>query len=180
MEETGELWQQRYKTEQILEVDCPRCGARPHKWCDRAGDKLSKLGQRLLKAGTPPSHQERMWTRQGHAEHEFPALLAKQRPGCWDETVKRSGRPSAARGGCTACASERKTRTALNSPLFPANFPCRHPGPGPVPPLPVRYTADRPCPDCGMSVSTEVVVQSPETIGYRCGRGHKWLTRRPA
>lgn len=173
-------WQSRFKCEQLLEVGCPRCGAKPHAWCDRGGDKLSKRGHQLLKAGTPPSHQERMWTRQGHAEHEFPALLAKQRPGRWDELMTRTGKPGPARGGCTPCATERKTREALNSPLFPVDFPCRHPAAGLVPSLPVRYTGDRPCPECGMTRTTEVVVQDPRTVGYRCARGHMWLARKPA
>ena len=178
MEETGELWQQRYKCEQILEVGCPRCGAPPHKWCNRDGDNLSKHGMALLKAGTPPSHQERMWTRQGHAEHEFPALLAKQRPGCWDEAMKRTGNPSArpaARGGCGPCSRERAIRAENRWPGFPVDFPCRHPAPSSPPPYPQRYPADRPCAECGMTVGVEVVVQSPKVIGYRCGRGHKWL-----
>ena len=177
MEETDAAWQQRYNTEQILEMGCPKCGALPQKWCDRADERLSKHGQALRKAGTPPSHQERMWVRQGHAEHEFPALLAKQRPGCWDEPMSPAGKPVAVRGGCTPCMTERKTREALNSPLFPADFPCRHPGAGPVPQLPVRYAGQRSCPECALLVPAEVVVQDPRTIGYRCGRGHKWLTR---
>ena len=41
--------------------------------------------------------------------------------------------------------------------------------------FPRRYTADRPCPACALLVPVEVVVQDPVTIGYRCGRGHKWL-----
>ena len=174
--ENSDHWQGRVKCEQILEVGCPKCGAKPHQWCVRDGDKLSKQGRQLLKAGTPPSHQERMWTRQGHAPHEFPALLAKQRPGCWDDSMKRTGKPGArARGGCTPCATERKTREALNSPLFPVDFPCRHPNLFPIPLQPVRYTADRICPECGILRPVEVVVQDPKIIGHRCERGHKWL-----
>ena len=149
MEPDSDHWQSRFKCEQILEVGCPRCGAKPHAWCDRAADKLSKRGHQLLKAGTPPSHQERMWTRQGHAEREFPALLAKQRPGCWDEGMPRTGKPS---------------RPAVAS------------GEEFVPSYPIRYTADRICPECGMLMPVEVVVQAPQTVGYRCDRGHKWLT----
>ena len=181
MEETGELWQQRYKTEQILEVGCPKCSAPPHKWCDRADEKLSKQGMALLKAGTPPSHQERMWIRQGHAEHEFPALLAKQRPG-WAESAPSAGKPvrrPAVRGGCTACARERAIRAGLQAPGFPVDFECRHPGAGPVPGFPVRYAGDRFCAECAMLVSVEIVVQDPGTIGYRCGQGHMWLARMP-
>ena len=89
-----------------------------------------------------------MWTRQGHAEHEFPALLAKQRPGCWDEAMKRTGKPA-------------------RCPAQPAaEF---------VPAYPIRYTADRICLECARLVAVEVVVQSPKVIGYRCGRDHKWL-----
>ena len=39
MEESDGAWQQRYKCEQILEVGCPRCGALPHKWCNRDGEQ---------------------------------------------------------------------------------------------------------------------------------------------
>jgi len=175
--EDSEHWQGRVKCEEILEVSCPKCGAKPHAWCDRTGDKLNKHGQALLKAGTPPSHQERMWIRQGHAEHELPGLRAKQRPG-WDEDKPGPGKPagrSAARGGCTPCAAERKVRERLNSPLFPVDFPCRHPGSGPVPELPVRYNAERFCPECALPVPVEVVVKDPLTIGYRCAQGHMWL-----
>ena len=171
-------WPSRFKTEQLLEVGCPKCDASPGRWCNRAGDKLSKQGMALLKAGTPPSHQERMWTRQGHALHEFPALLAKQRPGLWDEGMTPAGKPPsrpAARGGCTPCATERRTREALKSPLFPVDFPCLHPAAGPVPQMPVRYSAQRACPECSLLVPVEVVVQAPKVIGYRCTRGHKWL-----
>ena len=181
----SEHWQGRVKCEEILEVGCPDCGAKPGQWCDRTGDKLSRQGQQLAKAGTPPSHQDRMWIRQGHAEHELPGLRAKQRPG-WDEDKPGSGKPagrSAARGGCTACAAERKVREGMSSPLFPVDFPCRHPGSGPVPHYPVRYTGDRPCPECGGTRLAEVVVQSPAVIGYRCAQGHMWLAgpvRRPA
>ena len=86
----------------------------------------------------------------------------------------------ARRSGCTPCNTERKVRAALASPLFPVNFPCRHPGAGPVPQCPVRYTVDRFCAGCGGLRTVEVVVQDPGTIGYRCDRGHKWLVRMPA
>ena len=176
--ENSEHWQGRVKCEEILEVGCPKCGAKPHAWCDRAGEKLSKQGQQLTKAGTPPSHQERMWVRQGHAEHELPGLRAKQRTG-WDEDKPAAGRRAARsgpRGGCTPCASERKVREALNSPLFPVDFPCRHPGSGRVPQFPVCYTGDRPCPECGGTRLAEVVVRDALTIGYRCGARHMWLS----
>jgi hypothetical protein len=178
VKEPGELWQQRYKVEQLTEVSCPKCGARPGEWCDRGGERLSKHGQSLRKAGTPPSHQERMWTRQGHAEHEFPGLLAKQRPGLWDETVVRPGKPAAHSGGrvgCGPCGRERAIRAGLADPDFPVDFPCMHPAAGPVPAYPQRYQGDRPCPECGFTVLAEVVVQNPKVIGFRCGRGHKWL-----
>lgn len=179
MEPGGEHWQSRFKTEQILEVSCPKCGAAPQKWCDRAGEKLSRAGAALRRAGTPPSHQERMWLRQGHDPREFPALLARQRPGLWDEPAP----PAAAvvpgpRPGCTPCARERVLRSELACAAFPLEFPCRHPQGGfPVPSLPVRYHADRPCPECSMVVPVEVVVQSPAVVGYRCGAGHRWLGR---
>lgn len=182
MTESSEHWPGRFKCEEILAVGCPKCGALPHKWCDRAGDKLSKQGLALLKAGTPPSHQERMWMRQGHSEHEMPALLARQKPGLWDEAAGRPGQPAgrpAPRGGCTPCATERKIREGLRSPLFPVDFPCRHHGPSPVPQYPVRYTADRPCPECDLPLPAEVAVQSPAVVGYRCGQGHKWLAKEP-
>lgn len=68
----------RFKTEQILEVSCPKCGAGHGQWCDRSRDRLKRRGAALRAQGTPPSHQERMWARQGHDESEFPALLARQ------------------------------------------------------------------------------------------------------
>ncbi len=179
--EDGELWQQRYKVEQILEVRCPECGAKPHQWCDRSGDKLSRRGRALERAGTPPSHQQRMWLRQGHAEHEFPALLARQRPG-WDETGRLPAGGSydgvMARQGCGPCEAERKVRAKLNSPAFPLDFPCRHPRPAswPVPPLPARYRGERVCPRCKALRDVEVAVQDPAVIGYRCGQcSHMWL-----
>ena len=46
------------------------------------------------------------------------------------------------------------------------------------PAYPRRYTADRICPGCALLVPVEVVVMDPWTIGYRCGRGHKWLATR--
>ena len=176
--ENSDHWQGRVKCEQILEVGCPKCGAKPHAWCDRSSERLSKHGQALRKAGTPPSHQERMWVRQGHAEHELPGLIARQRPG-WDEGMPRTGKPgtAAARGGCTPCTAERKVREGLKSPLFPVDFPCRHPRLFAVPSLPARYAADRFCAECARLVSVEVAVQDPATIGYRCERGHKWLAR---
>jgi len=171
-------WPSRFKTEQLLEVRCPKCGALPGKWCDRDGEQLSKQGHALLKAGTPPSHQERLWTRQGHAEHELPGLLVRQRPG-WDEAAPRAGkpavRPAAHSGGCAPCARERAIRAGPADPDFPVDFPCMHPAAGPVPAYPQRYQGDRPCPECGFAVLAEVVVQNPKVIGYRCGRGHKWL-----
>ena len=169
------VWQQRYKTEQLLEVGCPKCGAKPGQWCDRAADKLSKRGTQLRKAGTPPSHQERMWVRQGHAEHEFPGLLAKQRPGWCDGAMKQTGKPTTARGVCGPCSRERAIRAEKGWAGFPVDFPCRHPNLYPIPLLPARYTADRTCPECAVLVPVEVVVQDPGTIGYRCDKGHKWL-----
>ena len=175
MEETGELWNQRYKTEQLLEVRCPKCGAGPQKWCDRTADELSKHGRALLKAGTPPSHQERLWTRQGHAEHELPGLLARQRPG-WDETAPGKGKPRpVARGGCGPCSRERAIRAGPADPNFPVDFPCLHPAAGPVPGFPVRYDGERACPECRFVAVVAVVIQSPGTIGFRCGQGHMWL-----
>jgi hypothetical protein len=71
----------RYKTEEILEVVCPSCGAAAHCWCDRSADRLTGAGRRLRAQGTPPSHTERMWLRQGHDPVEFPALRAGLKPG---------------------------------------------------------------------------------------------------
>lgn len=70
-----------FRAEQILEVPCPKCGAGAHQFCNRRRDKLSRQGKALAAAGTPPSHQERMWLRQGHSEEEFPALRAGIQPG---------------------------------------------------------------------------------------------------
>ena len=54
---------------------------------------------------------------------------------------------------------------------------------GTMRPVPRRYAADRPCPECGGMRSVEVVVRDPLTIGYKCTQGHMWLAgpvRRPA
>jgi len=181
MEPGSEHWQSRFKCEQILEVACPKCGAASHKWCDRAGEKLSKHGQALRKAGTPPSHQERMWSRQGHAEHEFPALLARQRPGLWDEPPPRTVPAVAAafvRTDCGPCKRERAIRADLRSAAFPVDFECKHPpAPSSLPPYPQRYHCERPCPECKSSLDVEVIVQDPKTVGYRCDRGHMWLAK---
>ena len=182
-------WQNRYKTEQLLEVHCPKCRAKPQEWCDRDGEKLGRRARAMARAGTPPSHQERMWLRQGHEEREFPALLAKQKPG-WEESATRTGKPARgtlslvrSRGGCGPCATERELRRELNLPGFPLDFPCRHSRDATLvsPSYPQRYQADRKCPQCGHVVPVQVVVQSPGVIGYRCGRGHMWLAtaRRP-
>jgi hypothetical protein len=174
-------FQNRYKTEQILEVNCPRCGALPQEWCHRDAEKLSRYGKARMKAGVPPSHQERMWLRQGHDEREFPALLARQRPG-WDESAPRAGMPGKgnlslvpSRGGCGPCARERMLRIGL--PGFPLDFPCRHGHSAmtPEPSYPQRYRGDRRCPQCEFVVPVQVAVQSPGVIGYRCDRGHMWL-----
>ena len=89
----------------------------------------------------------------------------------------------APRGGCAPCAREREIRQALASPNFPLDFPCRHSRDAtPVSPsYPQRYRADRKCPQCALVVPVQVVVQSPQVIGYRCDRGHMWLAtaRRP-
>lgn len=71
----------RFRAEEILEVACPKCGVAPGRFCNRRGDKLSKQGKVLAASGTPPSHQERMWLRQGHSEEDFPALRAGIKPG---------------------------------------------------------------------------------------------------
>jgi hypothetical protein len=174
-------WTSRFRTEEILEVECPKCGALPHKWCNREGEKLGRRARAMLKAGTPPSHQERMWLRQGHDEREFPALLARQRPG-WEESAPRAGIPGKgslsvvpSQGGCGPCARERILRQGL--PGFPLDFSCRHArNVAPVTPsYPQRYRADRHCPQCKFVTSVQVVVQSPAVIGYRCDRGHMWL-----
>lgn len=81
---------------------------------------------------------------------------------------------------CTPCATERKTRVKLGSPLFPVEFACPHPGSGPVPGLPLLYAGDRHCPGCGMLVAVEVTVEAPGEIGYRCDRGHVWMAASPA
>ena len=142
-------WQARPKTEQILEVSCPKCGAKPHEWCDRAGDRLTPRGQALRKEGTPPSHEERMWSRQGHEPTKFPVLKAKQRPGRWDESKPRAGKSG---------------RISPKHSTADATYPR-------------RYTGDHLCPDCKKLVPVEVAVVSPQVIAYRCaGHGHKWLS----
>jgi hypothetical protein len=71
-------WGGRYKTEEIMEVGCPKCGARPHEFCARRGSTL-----------TPRSHQERMWLRQGHDPKEFARLRARVRPGSYRKPSRR-------------------------------------------------------------------------------------------
>lgn len=82
-----------FRTEQILEIECPECGAKPGRFCDRKGDWLSREGRRLLAEGTPPSHTERMWLRQGHLESEFGEMRAKNsQPGSYQaKSTKRGG-----------------------------------------------------------------------------------------
>ena len=74
-------YRERFRTEQILEVACPKCAAVPGRFCDRKGERLSAGGRRLRAEGSPPSHQERMWLRQGHDPAEFDALRGRQVPG---------------------------------------------------------------------------------------------------
>ena len=74
-------YRESFRTEEILDVACPRCGAAPGKFCDRKGERLSAGGRRLRAEGTPPSHQERMWLRQGHDPADFDSLRGKQKPG---------------------------------------------------------------------------------------------------
>jgi hypothetical protein len=65
---------QHYKAEQVLEIECPRCQAPASRFCNRAGERLSKEGQRLRAERTPPSHRERLWARQGHDGSKFDQL----------------------------------------------------------------------------------------------------------
>jgi hypothetical protein len=59
---------------QILEVGCPVCGAKPGEPCSRTGRSYRTRNggrwvtrTRALRDGEiPPSHQQRMWLRQGH------------------------------------------------------------------------------------------------------------------
>jgi hypothetical protein len=70
--------------EQLLEVECLKCGALPMSWCDRRGDRgylSTARGRRLLAEGTPDSHQERKWTWQGHDPAEFAELRERERAG---------------------------------------------------------------------------------------------------
>jgi hypothetical protein len=92
-------WQGRYKTEEILEVGCPRCGSLPHRFCDRSGDRLTRRGEMLRRQGIPPSHQERMWLRQGHDLAELAGLRVAIRPGRYAES-RTSPVPAAGGAEC--------------------------------------------------------------------------------
>ena len=113
---SSDHWTSRFKTEEILEVHCPKCHAKPQEWCDRDGEKLGRRARAMARAGTPPSHQERMWLRQGHEEREFPALLAKQKPG-WEPRWAGScapspaARPSSVLTRSRRCGTRRGART---------------------------------------------------------------------
>ena len=74
----------RPEKEQILEVACPVCGAAQMAWCDRSGDRgylSTARGRRMAAEGTPASHQERKWIRQGHDPAEFPVLREREQAG---------------------------------------------------------------------------------------------------
>jgi hypothetical protein len=56
-----------FTVEQILEVWCLVCLAPPGQWCRREMSEFRSLRDRVLAAqGTPRSHMERLWLRQGH------------------------------------------------------------------------------------------------------------------
>lgn len=94
------------KVEQILEVDCPKCGARASTFCDRTGDKLRGQGKWLASQGMPPSHTERMWLRQGHDPLDFGELRQGLKPGRYpargngkkQRRMFRQGKPGTAAG----------------------------------------------------------------------------------
>lgn len=80
----GRHFDSRPTAEQILEVDCLKCGALAGRWCDRSGDRgylSTARGRRMAAEGTPASHQERKWTRQGHDPAEFAGLRERERAG---------------------------------------------------------------------------------------------------
>lgn len=79
-------WSNRPTTEQVMEVWCLVCQAPPGQFCDRSRDWTPSTPDELAKAaaGTPPSHIERLWLRQGHD----PAGLPPRRRG-------RRGKPDA-------------------------------------------------------------------------------------
>ena len=71
----------RPRKEEILEVECPKCGAPPMAWCDRRGDagyRRTAHGMRMIAEGTPDSHQVRKWARQGHGPEMFAELRARE------------------------------------------------------------------------------------------------------
>jgi len=103
MTETA-CWEGRYKTEEILEVGCPRCGVLPGQFCDRDGERLRGRAAELRSQGTPPSHQERMWIRQGHTVADLGRLRARSQPVRYDRPRPRppaaAGRDSRPRCDC--------------------------------------------------------------------------------
>lgn len=69
--------QNRPRIEDILEVRCPVCLVPPTAFCRRAVREFrASTDKALAAAGTPPSHIERLWLRQGHGPADFPALRA--------------------------------------------------------------------------------------------------------
>jgi hypothetical protein len=149
------IWSGRYRAEQILEVGCPRCGRPAGQFCNRDFDKLSRHGRELRAAGTPPSHQERMWLRQGHDPSEFDALRAGIKPG--DYPHKRAGHGPVRvidAGSLVACGPDQPPRVR-------------------------RYTGELPCRECRFTVTVEVAVVDPWTVCCRCRAGHTWVWSAP-
>lgn len=157
----------RFRTEEILEVHCPKCGARPHDFCNRDQDRLSAVGRSLRSRGTPPSHTERLWLRQGHDPSEFAAMRAKIRP-FKEAEVDQARTP---RGGWT------RDQLAKWGVPWPPPAGWKRELVAQQVTYPRRYQGERLCPGCQTLRIVDVVVMAPASIAYRCDCGHKWMVR---
>lgn len=74
----------RPRGEEILEVTCPRCHAKPFEYCDRDPGEFRRNRAEILARmaeGVRPSHRERLLYRQGHTFAEIADIMAGNRPG---------------------------------------------------------------------------------------------------
>jgi hypothetical protein len=70
----------RPKVEEIIQVECLRCAARPGQWCPRGpGEFTRSEDQARAAAGTAPSHDERKWLAQGHTPEKIAEMAAARR-----------------------------------------------------------------------------------------------------
>lgn len=138
-----------YSTERIMEVACPRCHAAPHKFCNRQGDWLNDYGRAMLAKGQPPSHQERMWARQGHDPSEFRRMRRRIKPGEFPQKRKGARR-------------ERPLPFTAQQLAALANSAAR------------RVIC---CPSCRQTRPADTVTFKDGRTACRCGCGHMWLTK---